>query len=912
MYKLAYFKATNVAGFMSGLGKKTFELDLRNMIDRDIITIIGNNATGKSTFLSLVHPWHTPMDKRSKFILQGKEGTIIREYQGGDGTIIVSRCIYIPKDDTHKAKCYLKIIRGDNETELNPSGNVTTYYSLIYTYFGINSDYVNFAYYSDAITSIVRKSDTQRKLDITNLIPNTDRLEMSYNTINEKYKELRNLMRNVTQKILSLNDEDTIRATLKRIEKDINRFSEEREDLIKKVAKNEGQLKVLTKGKDVDDLIREYQEQSASVASYSSALLKLRHELEFQCKQLGITLPEDNIEFDGIDETKSNVHKYQKKVDICSEHLNGYETKRIELRDQLDSIEKELNESEAILFSLNTQDIDELERILEGYQYRLDKMTYTKNKDSYKDMSYDEAVAFINNLDLIYRMTSALCEEYGQVFNDYFDSDNEKVFAQSATEYDMLIKQRDVLNSKIDDTYHTIMDREQYRKFQHILTKRPATCKDDSCPFIAQALQWNTIKDELDKLNRDYADLTDKRNELDRRVNEAHLHCQFMNDIPQLMSVINSSINSFHKYLHVDINDIKKAFKISTWPQLLDTTPIKQIAAVLSEKNAYEEITKVKIPEVKHSIELAKTSESSKQLVENTCDRLKIKRDAVRKALDNLSIKITASSIMLQRHKANLSCWSNIDDIVTEYNDTIKKFAEAMAKSDQANLVIDDVTKIVAKIKEYKAAIEHYTEEIQDLYPQREQVRFNLIQLDQLKTEKASIETDFMIIEVMRSIIQPGKGLWKEAINIYMYDIRTIANQILMNMFDGNLYLNEFIITDKSFIIPFTHNGNEAFDISVASSSQQSTICMALSLAIISKLIDKYGIMTYDEVDAPLSPANKATFVRILASQMKFVGIRQCFVVSHAPEYYSAYDCGYILFPGAKIDTKGVDYIKIK
>ena len=70
--------------------------------------------------------------------------------------------------------------------------------------------------------------------------------------------------------------------------------------------------------------------------------------------------------------------------------------------------------------------------------------------------------------------------------------------------------------------------------------------------------------------------------------------------------------------------------------------------------------------------------------------------------------------------------------------------------------------------------------------------------------------------------------------------------------------------------------------------------------------------MTYDEVDAPLSPANKATFVRILASQMKFVGIRQCFVVSHAPEYYSAYDCGYILFPGAKIDTKGVDYIKIK
>ena len=88
---------------------------------------------------------------------------------------------------------------------------------------------------------------------------------------------------------------------------------------------------------------------------------------------------------------------------------------------------------------------------------------------------------------------------------------------------------------------------------------------------------------------------------------------------------------------------------------------------------------------------------------------------------------------------------------------------------------------------------------------------------------------------------------------------------------------------------------------------------MAISLAIMSKLIDKYGVIAIDEADRALSPENKAIFVDILTRQLKQIGFNQAFVITHSPEYYSSAtdSIGFILFPGAKFHKKGTDYIEV-
>ena len=213
MYKLSYFQAVNVIGFVSGLGKRNFILDLEEskkgkLLNKDILVILGDNATGKSTLLSLIHPTHIPSDDRQKFVVPGKEGMLIRRYLGEDGTEITTKCVYKPKEDGHIPKCFFELKKSNEEgVELNESGNVTSYNSLLFTYFGVNKDYVNFASYSDAVNNIVEMTSSERKNSISSLIPNTGRFELAFNTVNEKYKELRNMIRNVSQKILALKDE---------------------------------------------------------------------------------------------------------------------------------------------------------------------------------------------------------------------------------------------------------------------------------------------------------------------------------------------------------------------------------------------------------------------------------------------------------------------------------------------------------------------------------------------------------------------------------------------------------------------------------------------------------------------------------------------------------------------------------
>ncbi|MDE6041507.1 MAG: hypothetical protein K2F99_08020, partial [Muribaculaceae bacterium] len=165
----------------------------------------------------------------------------------------------------------------------------------------------------------------------------------------------------------------------------------------------------------------------------------------------------------------------------------------------------------------------------------------------------------------------------------------------------------------------------------------------------------------------------------------------------------------------------------------------------------------------------------------------------------------------------------------------------------------------------------------------------------------------------VRTIMSPGKGIRKELINMYMYEIYQIANQLLLSTFDGKLYLKEFLITDKEFIIPYVYNGTESPDISFASSAQQATITSALSLAILSKLVDKYGVYTPDELDNTLAPNTRNSFIEVLMKQMRYVGIVQTILITQDPaRYVGLPNVGFIKFPGGEdLNKKHLDIIEV-
>ena len=155
---------------------------------------------------------------------------MIRTYREDDGTILISKCVYHPKkdSDSHNTSCYLAIKKpgdpkDDPPLELNPNGNVTSYYSLLQTYFGISKDFISFATYNDAVNNIVEMTGQERKNSVSAMIPNTKRYDVAYAVVNDKYRDLKNQIRNVSQKILAIRDEDSLIADKLRIEKQLQK-----------------------------------------------------------------------------------------------------------------------------------------------------------------------------------------------------------------------------------------------------------------------------------------------------------------------------------------------------------------------------------------------------------------------------------------------------------------------------------------------------------------------------------------------------------------------------------------------------------------------------------------------------------------------------------------------------------------
>lgn len=899
MYKLTYFKATNIAGFVSGLQRKTFEVDLREFSDKEIIVILGDNGTGKSTFLSFVHPIHTPTNKKKKFVMEGKEGSLIREYTSEDGTIISTRAIYTPSGTKHTSKLFFKVMYPDgSEVELNPNGNVSSYYDLIKEYFGISQDFINFASYNNTVKGIVSMTDTERKNNVAPLMPNTSRFEIAFNIINEKHKEYRSIMRNISQKIIKLRDEPLLKAELKRIERSVNDYADNRENLIKKSARCDGRIKELSEGKDVDELLREFKAFNKDLLSVTDKMNKLMYVTEY--------------DFDKIRSTRESLKKslddtFNKQL-LFSDRI---QSKKNSLYDNEDKMTK----LEVLLSNLQSGDIDGLVSLKKEYEEWLSSSRYNPSDEFYRNGDYSECIRLIETLGIISNSITNLFESFGYYVNSHWEKglgqcDKEKTIIKKQLEY--LVADTDRLKELSTETQIKMAGLNEYRNLEEILSRRPSECHIDTCPFITQALKWTNIKSKLEELETMHNETLESISKGVQDIEEYSDQYKMLEDIEIIEKIMKEFEPVMMKYLNVSFYDVCKdiAKGVDRFDKYIRTA--EDIAAILSEKDRYQYIIETKLPDIEKQISLHETNDIANRYLLETYDTLNKSIKETREEIKKLETRLATISTTVNGTKRNLEEYDKLCDNIDSYVELKDLFDELTSFKETHSNKLSTISSLLDKMDEYKNEIKDLDKIMANLMTSREQYKYELNSLLELKAEKESIEQNFNITHIMKSIIQPGKGIWKEILEIYMYDIKNIANHLLLNTFDGNLYLENFIILDDSFIIPYVYKGTLGADISLASDSQQSTISTAMSLAILSKMISKYGISSYDEVDKDLSPLNKESFINILAKQSKYVGINQNFIITHNPDYYDPYEVGYVLFPGSTLrNKKNKDVIEI-
>lgn len=126
----------------------------------------------------------------------------------------------------------------------------------------------------------------------------------------------------------------------------------------------------------------------------------------------------------------------------------------------------------------------------------------------------------------------------------------------------------------------------------------------------------------------------------------------------------------------------------------------------------------------------------------------------------------------------------------------------------------------------------------------------------------------------------PTKGLPVMMIHNVLDESIRIANHLLNVIYDGNVQLNDVEISESSLNIPFTHDLVTSNDIRYGSQSESTIFALALSLALSTQLTN-YNIILIDEIDAYLDHEFKDKFILMLDEVSKLLKIEQMFIISH-------------------------------
>jgi DNA repair exonuclease SbcCD ATPase subunit len=894
MYKLKHFRATNFIGFMSGLGRKHFELDFSEMLHRDIFIILGQNATGKTTFVSLVPPTHMPILSSSyDFIIEKKEGILIRDYIDKAGAIIRTKIVYSPKKSGgHEAKAFIGIVdNDDNYIEMNANGNIKTYYVIIDKYFKVNADSLKLTYYSEKNKGLIDLTASERKASIMRYIPNSEALMQAYMASNDKYKILKNNLKTVSKRLSEYRDEDKLESSLTRVENYINEISEAYEKAIKILAAKEREYEMLTTDYHEDDMLTLINELNSSISKNHKKLRELG-ELE---------------EIENIDKLINDISNTLFEVRV---KINNSPIKR--LKSEYYTLESELDDLTLTMNSEDIEDIGDLQNELNKSNARLRSLKYSKNPSKYDGLHLEEAEGLDTTLYTVDSSLQALLENHGEYFSSYFRGEHPFNMDISAE----INKYERKISDIRQELYSMVPKSRAYDgmlNLKHKLELRPSDCTIDSCKFIAEALKWNDIEPEYEKFKEVEANLNDKLAEYESELTTLHDIKEAVSEFNRVVSLLDSLAHQLKRYLGVSLEEIKEYLKSNQLHTIFNYKQIRDVISILHEKELYLKLKNETIPDLTHRIQMASIKSSGIEAFNKETSKIKSKLDKIAKEIDEEDKQYKEWKATEEELTDSLGYYENLSIKLETRDELLEKLKSDLDSLDKFGSQHHTICAIKKDIEDARKDKDKSSNLMTDLIRDRDMIKFELSQVKQLKVDLAELDTKFIIHDILAdNILKPSKGISKELISIYMDEILEVANMLLSKTFKGTLRLEDLDIEDKDFNIPYSYNGIVGADITYASSAQQSNISICLSLAIIANLIDSYGIMIYDEPDKALSPENKADFINILSIYTHIIGITHNFIITHSPQYYEGYEACYILFPGANLNKKkGIDYIEV-
>lgn len=819
--KILYIELENFIGVKAAMKTDYVRFEFGD-INKPIIQIYGPNHCGKTVLAHLLHPFASinfTGDERNdlSLIISGKTG-VKRIGYDVNGILYNITHTYSPTRSSHSI---VSSITKDGE-ELNPSGGVNTFNTIIQHELGINKYTFQFIINGTQLTNMGTMSDTQRKnamykamgIDIYNSIHKmaTD----DYRYTNKLITALNNSRELLLQNYGTYENMCT-RLNMKKSQyESLNKTAEDRKT---RIAELEGKISTLkTQG-----ISEELATLNSQLMTYESVVSKLGDlsnisENDLVNQQINLTNELSNIRI-----SKSN---YMKDRDILL-------SKREDIQNTIRQNQKAM------------ADYDELKRMKESLESQI------KTMPSY---SITSSPALLSNMVNLAHVVNSTTKEITTSLND-------KLLNLLC---DMLIEGIDVSNFLIKEGA-TLKDSESERQAVHRLhdilnsvSGDVTSCDNNQCLYKKSYDMMQTFftsyqsndPNSVTAYDMEQLEMAYKGIQSIRRI----LVIQIAEECKEEFTMKSIATNMKNRLYGINIdmlNDLlQKATSEETRLRLIKQLSdiehsIDNMSSLLfkngevDEKEAIETING-KIIELDNQIKLA--DESIKN-IELSIETNKTQRMLIA-SIRNINIGQVRSRVE-KLTKLNME----LMNYETEY-------ANKKSEYYQINTELQLVSKDLKTIEDYYNQYNNNVAEIDK-------------HLDKNKKYK-----------IISEATSSTKGKPVIAIREMVCAALSMTNRLLDVMYGGNMEMLKPVIDESSFTLPFRSGTNKLTDIRYGSQSENTLSSLALNMSLASNLTP-YNIFIIDELDAFLDFEVSDGFVLMMNDIMTTLRMEQLFIISH-------------------------------
>ncbi len=853
--KILELTLTNFARVYSGMGKTKITLDFRNTKEK-INLFAGANGSGKTSTMRCLQPfaYNSAMGdntSNSNLIIKGKDGEKTITILADNGKVYYIRHIYTrKKDDTISVKSFIK---EDNE-ELNDSGTVSTFKTILLDKLGIDETYLTLLSMSNTIKGFVEYTASERKSYASKLFTELELYNKKYKDLSVLDRNMKTLLSNVTSKLSryqNISKED-LRHTLSEMDKNLNILNSKKTNNTQSIGSIRTQLDTYS------DTIKSYDECEVRMRD-----ILFRIESEKSKLTINVSLDELLLVINSIDNQISDVNSQEIEMkNIIIGKMDLLDAKRTNLTNVNNSLEK---------FDDNSN-VKELQDYINQLQSDIDIIKSEYDVDFKYDMSKDDLIRGSIYLDEL----KSICDNF--IYDVIVQDNIVPIFEEYKK--DKSIKEKIIIKyDKLQDElkqYSAITARPVLPKIPEIRMKDE--CKK-SCPY----------KDFYDRY---HSIINSSDDEISRRMSELQHEVTRYLDYLHIIEIIERAYNHielYGKYISKDVFDVenfinlymdkKVVYDKDKSTLLIDTLENteryntlmnnlsdarKKLDFYLSNQELFNSLSKEKD-------ELIKEISSR----ENEIYSLKSIHNGI---VEKLS-KLRQTNDENKSNKIILEKLEKINSEKIEISNKIKDMNSAMTK----------INELRNKLSEYVNTDKELSDEIFRISKEKESIIIALSNIETLEREELEIREKYDKISNVRYAMSPTTGLPVEFIEYYMKEVMADKiNVLLDSVYHGRLRIkkDEIVVNDKEFTIPYVKNGTKINDISEASDGEKAILGLSFSLVLIQITQNNVGQMYYnilllDEKDATLDEESRAKFIDLLEVYMHTIKAEQLFLISH-------------------------------